>query len=95
MLLLKKKEITDNKISYYYQPEFKGEMGIITYSRITKKFEIEKFAEFDYKTPNCFQRHAFEKILTFVFSGKFPDEKRFIGDYSYRVNKLFQYKKQT
>ena len=75
MLYLKKKEVTPFKVSYYYQPEFKGNMGIITYSRITKKFEIEKLAEFDYNEPNCFQRHAFEKILTFICSGKFPEEK--------------------
>ena len=76
MLLLKKKEITKNKVSYYYQPEFKGEMGIVSYLIPERKFVAEKVAQFDTEYVSVFRRHALEHILKFIHTNDYPEEKK-------------------
>ncbi len=76
MLLLKKKEITNNKISYYYQPEFKGEMGVLTLTLPKREFVAEKLAELDTDYVSAFRRHALEHMLNFAAKKEYPEEKK-------------------
>ena len=76
MLLLKKKEITDNKITYYYQPEFKGKMGILTLYLPHRKFIAEAVAEYDTEYVSVFRRHALEHMLRYAAKKEYPDEEK-------------------
>ena len=76
MLLIKKKEITNKKISYYYQPEFKGEMGVISYLIEENKLEIEKLAEQDDENIDSFRRHTLKYLRKFHKEKNYPEEKK-------------------
>ena len=76
MLLLKKKEITKNKISYYYQPEFKGDFGVVSFLTDRNKFVVEKLAENDDEGLSAFRRHALEYLMKFAETKNYPDEKK-------------------
>ncbi len=76
MLLLKKKEITSNKISYYYQPEFKGDFGVVSFLTDRNKFEVDKLAENDDEYSSPFLRHALEYLMKFAETKDYPDEKK-------------------
>lgn len=75
MLLMRKKEITNDKISYYYQPEFKGKMGVVSYLIEENKLEIEKLAEQDDEKIYSFRRHALKYLKKFYKEKNYPEEK--------------------
>ena len=76
MLYLKKKEIAKNKITYFYQPEKKGEFGIITLDADKDLLIIEKLAESDYDYPvNSYKVHAYNALTHFYENNEYPEEK--------------------
>ena len=84
MLLIKRKEITKDKITYYYQPECKGKEGIITYFREKEykendpDYEIEIIAENDFGEDyesSPYRAHTIYALRDFHRKGDFPEEK--------------------
>lgn len=84
MVLIRKKEITTDKIVYYYQPEAKGKEGVIVYfpkreyKRDRPDYEIEILAENDFKIEyksSPYRVHTIYALRKFLEEGIFPDEK--------------------
>ena len=76
MLLLKKKEIINNKISYFYQPMFTGKMGVISLLLPQQDIVVEVAAECDDKSPSQFLRHAYKNLMEFEENKDYPEEKK-------------------
>ena len=74
MVLLKKKEISKDKISYYYQIEGKGRWGTLAYFPATGKLRVEDFAQDEDEVDN-YRNHAFSAMLKFYRTNDYPDEK--------------------
>lgn len=74
MVYLKKKEVTKDKVTYYYQPEKKGEFGIITFTPTGKEiFIVEKVAESS--GYYSYLLHAYTQLYEFYQSDNYPEEK--------------------
>lgn len=74
MVLLKKKEITKDKISYYYQIEGEGHWGTLAYFPATDKLRVEDFAQDGAELEN-YRNHAFSAMMRFYRENDYPDEK--------------------
>ena len=84
MVLIRKKEITVDKITYYYQPEKKGKEGIIVYfrgkeyKRDDPDYEVEILAENDFEieySSSPYRVHAINALRIFHQTNNFPEEK--------------------
>ena len=76
MLYLKKKEITKNRVKYYYQPNKKGKFGILSYDPKNDLLIIEELAEGDYDQPiNSYKMHAYNQLCRFYENNEYPEEK--------------------
>lgn len=73
MLILRKKEITENKISYYYDPNGSGKEGIINYYPKDKVREVEKHSTDEYDCLGIDISHAFMAIQTYIRKNDFPE----------------------
>ena len=74
MVKLRKKEITKDKISYYYQIEGKGRWGTVAYFPKIGILRVEDFAKSEDEVENYYN-HAFSALMKFYRSGEYPDEK--------------------
>ena len=80
MLYLKRKEITKNKVTYYYQPEKKGMFGIISFDKKNDLLIIEELAEGDFDTPiNSYKVQAYNQLSKFYENNEYPEEKLIKG----------------
>ena len=75
MVIIKKKEITENKISYYYDPNGKGKIGIINYYPKENKYETEILSEMEDENFAFFRRHVWTALKEFYLTGNYPEEK--------------------
>ena len=74
MLELYKIEVTPEKLTYYYQPEGEGEMGIITYYYKAGRFTVEKKAEKDGKRLDTYITHSLMAFSEYVKKNEFPEK---------------------
>ena len=74
MVIIRKKEVTKDKVSYYYQIEGEGDWGILAYFPKKGLLRIEKFAESEYELEN-YSHHAFTAIMKFYDNDEYPEEK--------------------
>ena len=74
MVRLFRKEITPEKLVYYYQPEGKGEKGIIEYDIKTEHMNILLLAEKDELDFHFYTRHCWTAFRDFVKNNDFPEE---------------------
>ena len=74
MVIIRKKEVTKDKVSYYYQIEGEGDWGILTFFPKKELLRIEKFAESEYELEN-YSGHAFTAIMQFYDNDEYPEEK--------------------
>ncbi len=83
MLLLKKKEVKDDKITYYYQPEFKGDFGIVSFYIKERKLIVDKVAEKDNEitSVSVFRRHVLAQLIKFIEEKNYPEEKKVYWGY--------------
>lgn len=74
MLWLRKKEIKDGIIYYYYQIEGEGEWGELYYNPETEERGLVKLAEGDRVDDARYRNHAFCRIEEYVKKNNFPDK---------------------
>ena len=74
MVIIRKKEVTKDKVSYYYQIEGKGDWGILTLLPKQGIDRVEKFAESEYELDN-YRNHAFSVMEKFYENNEYPEEK--------------------
>jgi hypothetical protein len=74
MVRLYKKEVTPEKLAYYYQPEGKGENGIISYDIKADDIKVEKLAEGDKQGRTFYTNHCLRAFREFVKNNDFPEE---------------------
>lgn len=75
MVFIKKNYIKSDKISYFYQPEGKGEFGELEYDLAEETLEVIKKAEHDLEEVDMYRQHAFKMILDFVDNENYLDEQ--------------------
>ena len=74
MLRLRKKEIKDGRIYYYYQIENEGEWGELCYVIATKERVVIKLAEGDNANYARYRNHAFYRIERYIEENNFPEK---------------------
>ena len=74
MVKLRKKEIKDGVIYYYYQREGKGKWGLLYYDMNTKECGYIELAEDDKDRHPKFRWHAFSRIEEYIRENNFPEE---------------------
>lgn len=74
MLRLRKKEIKDGVIYYYYQKEGKGEWGLLYYVIATKERGYIELAEGDLENSARYRNHAFYRIEKYIEENNFPEK---------------------
>ena len=74
MLWLRKKEIKDGIIYYYYQKEGKGEWGLLYYVIATKEFGYINLAEDDKADSARYRNHALYRIEKYIRENNFPEK---------------------
>ncbi len=75
MVKLIKKEITTKKISYYYDPEEEGQLGIVNYYPEEDRVETEKISEMEDEQFAYWRRHAWTALREFYDKKEYPEEK--------------------
>ena len=73
MLRLRKKEIKDGIVYYYYQCEGEGEWGIVWIKLDCSDWGCTKTAEGDPEDYWKYKNHAINRIEEFIKEGKFPE----------------------
>lgn len=73
MLRLRKKEIKDGIIYYYYQIENSGEWGLLWYKIDGPEYGWVTLAENDEADYPRYRYHAFTRIEEYIKNNKFPD----------------------
>jgi hypothetical protein len=68
-----KKEITPEKLTYYYQPEGEGLKGEIGYNIETDDIEMLKEAENDISNSGFYTAHCLRAFREFVKNNDFPE----------------------
>lgn len=74
MLYLRKKEIKDGIVYYYYQPEGKGEWGLVYFVIDSGKFGYEYLSENDEAVWYYYRFHAYSRIKKYVKENNFPEK---------------------
>lgn len=74
MLRLRKKEIKDGVIYYYYQKEGKGEWGLLYYNPTTEERGFVQLAEGDRKEDPRYRNHAVYRIKEYIRNNNFPEK---------------------
>lgn len=74
MVRLRKKEIKDGVIYYYYQKEGKGEWGLLYYVIATKECGYMELAEDDSEDFPNYRWHAFSRIERYIKENNFPEK---------------------
>ncbi len=74
MLWLRKKEIKDGIVYYYYQIEGKGEWGELFYDPKTDQCGWNKLAEDDEAWYDKYRGHGYMRLIEFVEKNEFPDK---------------------
>ena len=74
MVEIKKKEVTEEKISYYYLIEGKGNWGLLTYFPKKGICRVEEFAQDEDELDN-YRNHAFSIMIRFYKNNEYPDYK--------------------
>ena len=74
MLWLRKKEIKDGVIFYYYQKEGKGEWGLLYYNSKTKERGVVQLAEGDREEDARYRNHAIYRIKEYIEENNFPEK---------------------
>ncbi len=74
MLWLRKKEIKDGIVYYYYQIEGKGEWGELFYNPQTGHCGWNKLAEDDEDWFDVYRGHGYMRLIEFVEKNEFPDK---------------------
>lgn len=73
MVKIRKKEIKDGIVIYYYQPWGKGEEGELFYDSKTDCCGWNKLAENDDALFDVYRRHAYCMLMEYVKSGVYPE----------------------
>ncbi len=74
MLYLRKKEIKDGIVYYYYQCEGEGEWGVVWISLDCKDWGCDKTAEGDPLEDWRYKGHAITRIKEYIKENRFPDK---------------------
>ena len=74
MLRLRKKEIKDGVIYYYYQKEGQGKWGLLYYDIKAGKCGYIELAEDDEDDFPNYRWHAFVRIRSYIKENKYPEE---------------------
>lgn len=74
MVILRKIEVTEEKITYSYDPEKSGKLGIVSYYPKLKKDELVKMSEYESEDYWKYRFHAFSALEKMCIKGEFPDE---------------------
>lgn len=78
MVKLIKKQLNSQKVLYYYQPEGKGDVGLISYyfnNKEGNKLFCEIMSSIEDENFTTYRDHAVQELLKFVNEKKYPDEK--------------------
>ena len=78
MVKLIKKQLNNQKVLYLYQPEGKGDVGLISYYFTNKEGDrlfCEKMSSIENDDFTVYRDHAINELLNFAKSKEFPDEK--------------------
>ena len=76
MVILRKKEVTKDKISYFYKLSDRLKEGVLVYLPKDNKCIIESFAEEDENEDfDFFRTPAFIQIVKFYRNNDYPEEK--------------------
>ena len=82
MLILRKIEVTEDKITYSYDPERSGKLGVLAFYPKRKNPEeqcvVEKLSAEETDIFDWYRGHAFTKMQDMWEQGTFPDEVRVI-----------------
>ena len=74
MLYLRKKEIKDGIVYYYYPPEGKGEWGLVYIVIASGKLGWKYIAENDKADSYYYRFHAYTRIKKYVKENNFPEK---------------------
>ena len=74
MVLLRKKEIKDGIVTYYYQPEGKGDWGELYYNSNNGQCGYYFLAGNDDISDSKYRNHAYSHLMEFVKKNQFPEE---------------------
>lgn len=74
MLYLRKKEIKDGVIYYYYQKEGKGEWGLLYYVIDSGDYGFIQLAEDDDEDEFKYRSHAYYRIERYIKENHFPEK---------------------
>ena len=78
MLKLIRKQLDNKKVSYLYQPEGKGDVGLISYYFANKegnRLFCEIMSSVENENFTVYRDHAIQELLKFIKEKKFPEEK--------------------
>lgn len=75
MLWLRKKEIKDGIIYYYYQIEGKGEWGELYYDPSTDNCGWVKLAEDDEDWFDRYRAHAYCRLMDYYEENRYPEKE--------------------
>lgn len=75
MVILKKKSISKDKITYYYQPEGTGDCGVVSYIPSTGDCIIEKMSDREHENFFMYRSKAFWCMKKFVEENEYPETK--------------------
>ncbi len=78
MVIIKKIKVTDKKITYSYQPEGNGDLGIVSYMPTTGEFFIEKMSDRESEDFNMYRSKAFWFLKKFAEKGEYPETKTIV-----------------
>ncbi|NFR85681.1 hypothetical protein FDE85_02555 [Clostridium botulinum] len=74
MVYIKKNYIKDNKISYFYQPEKRGEFGEVIYDIDKETLELVKIAEEDIPNKDFYLNHVYRMLRDFKEKNEYLEE---------------------
>lgn len=74
MVKLRKKEIKDGIIYYYYQKEGKGKWGLLYYNPDKKERGFVNLAEGDIENDGTYRNHAVYRIKEYIEKNNFPEK---------------------
>ena len=78
MVKLKFKSKDDKKVEYYYQPECKGEWGIVSMDFTTRKINADLRAESDYEGSKIYTSMCAAELRKYIDANNFIKEKTII-----------------
>lgn len=74
MMWIRKKEIKDGVVYYYYQIEGKGEWGLLYFVIATREGGYVELAENDKVDFPNYRWHAYYRIERYIKENNFPDK---------------------